>query len=95
MPDKTCQAKPTIDELEEILNGPPRKIEMHPDGTVADLTFRQDLEQTINRHSMENGCNTPDFILAKYLHSCLAAFDEAVKSREAWYAPEPNETRQL
>ncbi len=47
--------------------------------------FRSDLESLINRHSMENGSNSPDFILATYLASCLRAFDTAVSERERWY----------
>lgn len=47
--------------------------------------FRRDLERLINRNSAENGCDTPDFVLAKFLVTCLAAFDEAVMAREHWY----------
>jgi hypothetical protein len=50
-----------------------------------DISFREELEFVINRHSMENGSNTPDFILAEYLQHCLAAFDLAVKRRDKWY----------
>lgn len=46
--------------------------------------FRQELEEVINKHSMENGSNTPDFILAKYLIECLRAFDRAVGTRDNW-----------
>lgn len=49
-------------------------------------TFRKDLEQLINRHSKENGSNTPDFLLATFLCGCLAAFDEAVNHREHFYS---------
>lgn len=52
-------------------------------------TFRADLEALINRCSAENGSNTPDFILAKYLQSCLEAFDCAVRERETWYGRDP------
>jgi len=48
-------------------------------------TFRQDLEELINKHSMENGSNTPDFILADYLTSCLRTFDRILKQRDQWY----------
>jgi hypothetical protein len=48
-------------------------------------TFRQDLEELINSHSMENGSNTPDFILAEYLASCLKTFDRTMKQRDSWY----------
>ena len=48
-------------------------------------TFRDELEELINRHSLENGSNTPDFLLAGYLDACLEAFDEAVRVRDQWY----------
>ena len=47
--------------------------------------FRKDLEVLINRHSKENGSNTPDFILALFLGQCLDSFDAAVQQRETWY----------
>jgi hypothetical protein len=51
--------------------------------------FRPALESLINRHSQENGSNTPDFILAKYLVACLKAFDNATAERETWYGRDP------
>ena len=51
--------------------------------------FRDELQQLINRHSMENGSNTPDFILSRYLQDTLEAFDEAVLWREKWYGRKP------
>lgn len=51
--------------------------------------FRTELASLINRHSLENGSNTPDFILADYLVRCLATFDECVLWRQRWSAPEP------
>jgi hypothetical protein len=47
--------------------------------------MQDDLSRVLNRHSAENGSNTPDFILADYLWRCLQAFDVASKAREAWY----------
>ena len=47
--------------------------------------FESQLASLINRHSLENGSNTPDFILAGYLRSCLEAFDVASVAREGWY----------
>jgi len=47
--------------------------------------FYKELENLINRHSMENDSNTPDFILAKYLANCLKNFNEIVNDRERWY----------
>lgn len=53
------------------------------------LPFRRALEHLINRECMENGSNTPDFILAAYLGDSLAAFDKAVARREEWYGRDP------
>ena len=47
--------------------------------------FRKELEGLINRYSMENGSDTPDFILAGYMAGCLDAFDTAMTAREMWY----------
>jgi hypothetical protein len=47
--------------------------------------FRQELEELINRHSLENGSDTPDFILAEYLLESLRAFDRATNARESWF----------
>ena len=41
-------------------------------------TFQKELEYLINKYSIENGGNTPDFILAKYLHQCLTTFSQRV-----------------
>jgi hypothetical protein len=48
-------------------------------------TFPHELEQLINKHSIEGGSNTPDFILAEYLKQCLIAFDMCVRRRDEWY----------
>jgi len=47
--------------------------------------LRQQIEQAINYCSAENGCDTPDFILAQYLVACLDAFDAAVNQRREWW----------
>jgi hypothetical protein len=48
-------------------------------------TFEQELTTLINKHSLENQSNTPDYILAQYLQSCLNAYTNAVKTRDTWY----------
>ena len=53
--------------------------------------FRKELEVLINQNSLENGSNTPDFILAEYLENCLKAFDYAVLQRTSWYRKEKDE----
>jgi hypothetical protein len=78
--------KPTIAELERILNNPDApEVEITPNGEVVTKGLRHEIERAVNRVSGENGSNTPDFILAEYLVSCLAAFDRAVQARERWY----------
>jgi hypothetical protein len=46
-------------------------------------TFLGELTALLNRHSAENGSNTPDFILALYLLNCLDAYNKAVSQRDA------------
>ena len=48
-------------------------IPYQQDSTIARSRFRYELKHLINCHSMENGSNTPDLILAKYLDECVSA----------------------
>jgi hypothetical protein len=50
--------------------------------------FEKELAQLINRHSLENGSDTPDFILAAYLVDCLDTFNRISVWRAKWYSPE-------
>lgn len=50
--------------------------------------FVSEVQRAINVNSMENGSNTPDFILAAYLAGCLDVFNDAVRAREKWYGKE-------
>lgn len=61
------------------------QIELSGQGQDDIGSFRHALESIINRSSKENGSNTPDFILAKYLEACLENFDIAVNARSNWY----------
>lgn len=47
--------------------------------------FEKDLAGLINSYSLENKSNTPDFILAKYLVSCLKAYNSTVNARDKWH----------
>ncbi len=47
--------------------------------------FRRDLRVLLNTCQQENGSDTPDYILARYLEDCLRAFDRAVVHRSRWY----------
>jgi hypothetical protein len=52
----------------------------------------RELEQVINRNSLENESNTPDWILARMMLGTLEVFDAVTRERTRWYAPasEPN-----
>jgi hypothetical protein len=47
--------------------------------------FREELTDLINRYSLENGSNTPDFILVHFIEMSIKAFDEATNRRTMWY----------
>jgi hypothetical protein len=52
-------------------------------------TFCHKLTALLNEYSMENGSDTPDYILAQYLVNCLAAYNIAVQARDRWHSFEP------
>lgn len=47
--------------------------------------LEKELASLLNRHSLENGSNTPDFILAHYLLRCLDTFNTVILMRKSWY----------
>lgn len=51
--------------------------------------LEREIAAALNRHSVENASNTPDFILAQYLIACLAAWNTGVQQRENWYGRDP------
>lgn len=54
--------------------------------------FERELENLLNRFSLENGSNTQDFILAGHLRGCLENFNNTVMKREKWYGRGPQFT---
>lgn len=50
-----------------------------------DHDFERALAEVINRFSKEGGSNSPDFVLAAYLASCLDAYNHAVFSRTTFH----------
>lgn len=42
--------------------------------------FEADVQKLINHHSMENGSDTPDYILAAYLTAALKNYDKTMRS---------------
>ena len=57
--------------------------------------FVEKLRHAINSCSMENGSNTPDFLLADYLLRCLDNYDRTVRLREKWYGREKATTTHI
>ena len=51
--------------------------------------FYAELEEMIagliNKYSLENKSDTPDFILAKFLVNTLRSFNEIMDERKRWY----------
>jgi len=48
------------------------------------IEFTKELMTLINKHSLENDSDTPDFILAEYLTNCLGNFNIATKARKGY-----------
>jgi len=78
---KGKKAKPPLKDQETVPS--PGLFGEFPPGS-----FPAKLEELINCHSIENGSNTPDFILAEYMRGCLDNFDTCVRAREKWYGRE-------
>jgi hypothetical protein len=51
--------------------------------------FKKELAELINKYSMENGSDTPDFILASYLIGCLDNYAKIVNERDGWFNFKP------
>ena len=62
------------------------KIEKSTEQGGQSLSFLQEMQGLINKHSKENDSNTPDFILAQYLNNCLTNFNLAEQQRSDWYS---------
>jgi hypothetical protein len=68
-----------------ILTLADRKDSLFEEDSMRGKSFQLELEALINRWSMEGGSNTPDWILAQYLKSCLDSYNKAVQNRALWY----------
>lgn len=56
-------------------------------------TLKEELRALLNRHSRENASNAPDFILAEFMLTCLAAFEHATVERGQWWGPREAQAR--
>lgn len=52
---------------------------------MSDLTFEKELEHLLNKYSIDNDCNTPDFILAKYIVDSLEPLKQMINTRAEWH----------
>lgn len=50
-----------------------------------EIKLTVEIQTLLNKYSRENKSDTPDFILADYLFSCLKAYEEATNKRDEWY----------
>lgn len=57
----------------------------HPDEEKSYLSLEEKLAKLVNETSAETRAGTPDYVLARYLTDCLAAYGRAIESREAFY----------
>ena len=73
------------EEAERILRA---RAELALEYGKADASLENELRRLLNQHSAENGSHTPDYILARYLIDCLAAYNRAVDARSRWYSPD-------
>jgi hypothetical protein len=55
-------------------------------------TFMLEVRDVINRNSLEQGSNTPDYIIAQYLRDCLMAWDYASQTRAIWQSTSEEST---
>ena len=75
-------------QVVNLVDPQPVSVEFQGEGkprTIRTSSFEQQLATLLNRHSKENGSNTPDFILAAYLSECLTNFNNILQRRAAWY----------
>jgi hypothetical protein len=60
-------------------------LDMEKENMYLIKEFEKELINLINKYSLENGSDTPDFILARYLCMCLENFDSVTNKRNEWY----------
>ena len=67
-------------------------VRMETDLRENSKTFKQELIESINRYSVENDSDTPDFVLAEYIQSCLDAYTKTVGKRDNFFGFNPWES---
>lgn len=61
-------------------------MDITPNTNNKELDFKRDLAKLLNRYSMENGSNTPDFLLADYLFWCLLSYNSIAQKNDQWHS---------
>ena len=51
--------------------------------------FQNELTKLLNKHSLDNACNTPDFILSGFLTEQLETYRKVVNHNIKWHEPTP------
>jgi len=54
------------------------------ENTQTKTNFKHELRGLINKYSLENGSDTPDYILADHLIDCLKNFNETIRMRSSF-----------
>jgi DNA-binding XRE family transcriptional regulator len=49
------------------------------------MNFHDELTSLLNKFSIENESDTPDWILAKYIAGCLDNWNQSVAARDKWW----------
>lgn len=50
-----------------------------------ELELKNELETLLNKYSVENGSDTPDFLLAQYILDCILSYQSIVTKRDKWF----------
>jgi len=68
------------------MNNPQEEKVIQEEKSVREIPFffKKELTNLLNTYNMENASNTPDFMLSRFLTSCLEAFETATHDRETW-----------
>jgi len=73
-----------------IMKGQNPEYAKTKDITNVAISFTEGLRKLLNCNANENESNTPDFILAEFLKSCLDIFNSSVIQRDKWYDFKPD-----
>lgn len=86
-PEFTDALNETINEEVDVKEKSIKPVPANRDAKVMfrSTEFIKELETVINKYSMENESNTPDFILAPFLRECLRVFAGVTVKRDEWF----------